>query len=83
MSTAVPVPHLHHNPPGKANRRHSSQFPSAGYIRERRLLDFMPFSRSTLWRRVADESFPAPVKIFERVTAWRVEDVRAWMDKQQ
>lgn len=39
----------------------------------------VPFSSPTLWRRVKAGEFPAPVKLSERVTAWRVEDVRAWM----
>lgn len=39
----------------------------------------LPFSSSTLWRMVKAGKFPAPVKLSARVTAWRVEDVRAWM----
>lgn len=39
----------------------------------------LPFSDSTLWRKVVAHEFPAPVKLSDRVTAWRVEDVRAWM----
>ena len=39
----------------------------------------LPFSSPTLWRMVKAGKFPAPVKLSERVTAWRVEDVRAWM----
>lgn len=39
----------------------------------------LPFSSPTLWRMVKSGKFPAPVKLSERVTAWRVEDVRAWM----
>lgn len=39
----------------------------------------VPFSAPTLWRRVRAGEFPKPVKISDRVTAWRVEDVRAWM----
>jgi len=57
--------------------------PSTGFIRERQLLLFVGFSHATLWRKVAEESFPAPVKLSERITAWRVEDVCAWKDRQQ
>jgi prophage regulatory protein len=39
----------------------------------------LPFSSPTLWRMVKAGKFPAPVKLSERVTAWRVEDIRAWM----
>ena len=42
----------------------------------------LPFSPSTLWRRVRDGSFPQPVKLGERFTCWRVGDVRAWLEAQ-
>jgi prophage regulatory protein len=42
----------------------------------------LPFSAPTLWRRVKDGSFPKPVKLSLRVTAWRVSDVRAWIAAQ-
>lgn len=42
----------------------------------------LPFSKSTIWRRVAAGTFPKPVKLSERVTAWKAEDIRAWLDQQ-
>lgn len=36
------------------------------------------FSSATLWRNVKAGTFPAPVKLSERVTAWRVSDVTKW-----
>lgn len=42
----------------------------------------VPISSATLWRKVKAGQFPAPVKLYERVTAWRVEDVRAWLESQ-
>ena len=54
--------------------------PATGYIRQAQLIpDIVPFSSATLWREVKAGSFPAPVKLSQRVTAWRVEDVRKWM----
>lgn len=41
----------------------------------------VPLSKSTIWRRVAAGTFPKPVKLSERVTAWRAEDIRAWLDQ--
>lgn len=56
------------------------KLPQSGFIRQSQLIpDPIPFSPATLWRKVKDGTFPAPVKLSERVTAWRVEDVRAWM----
>lgn len=39
----------------------------------------LPFSAATLWRKVRGGTFPKPVRLSERVTAWRVGEVRAWM----
>ena len=45
--------------------------------------NIIPFSLATLWRKVKAQTFPAPVKLSVGVTAWRVEDVRAWMQAQR
>ncbi len=39
----------------------------------------VPFSASTLWRKVRQGEFPSPVRVSSQVTAWRVRDVRAWL----
>jgi prophage regulatory protein len=52
---------------------------ATGYIRQKQLLAFIPFSNATLWRTAESGAFPAYVKLTERVTARRVEEVRAWM----
>lgn len=40
----------------------------------------LPFSSPTLWRMVKEGRFPKPVKLGERITAWDMADVRAWLD---
>lgn len=42
----------------------------------------LPFSPATFWRKVKEGTFPKPVKLGERITAWRVGDVRAWIEAQ-
>lgn len=42
----------------------------------------LPFSAPTLWRKVKAGTFPKPIKLSERVTAWKVGTVRAWMAAQ-
>ena len=37
----------------------------------------IPVSKSTWWQGVKDGRFPQPVKLSERVTVWRVEDIEA------
>ena len=62
--------------------------PDSAFIRESQLVQSpkrpdtpapLPFSAPTLWRKVKAGTFPAPVKLSERVTAWNVGAVRAWI----
>jgi prophage regulatory protein len=56
--------------------------PDTGFLRQPQVLSFVPISKSTLWRRVQARTFPEPVKLSERVTVWRAEDVRRWIEGQ-
>jgi prophage regulatory protein len=38
-------------------------------------------SRATIYRSVKNGSFPAPLKIGLRATAWRWGDIRAWLEQ--
>lgn len=53
--------------------------PDAAMLRQVELLGTVPFSASTLWRKVSEGSFPAPIKLGPRITAWKVSDVRAYL----
>lgn len=62
--------------------------PDSAFIRESQLVQsskrpdapaLLPFSAPTLWRKVKAGTFPKPVKLSMRVTAWNVGVVRAWM----
>ncbi|RTL56514.1 MAG: AlpA family phage regulatory protein [Rhodocyclaceae bacterium] len=57
-------------------------FPETGFLRQPQVLAFVPISKSTLWRRVQARTFPAPIKLSERVTVWRAEDIRSWIAQQ-
>jgi predicted DNA-binding transcriptional regulator AlpA len=65
--------------------------PESAFIRESQLVygskrpEFpapLPFSAATLWRKVAAGTFPKPVKLSQRVTCWKVSEVRTWMRTQ-
>lgn len=56
--------------------------PDTGFLRQPQVLFFVPISKSTLWRRVHARTFPEPVKLSERVTVWRAEDIRRWIQFQ-
>lgn len=66
-----------------SNIPHASIYlPETGFLRQPQVLAFVPISKSTLWRRVLAGTFPAPIKLSPRVTAWRVEEVRRWIAAQ-
>lgn len=57
--------------------------PSTGFLRLRQVIGSVaPVSSATIWRWVASGRFPKPVKLSGRVTAWRCEDIRAWLAQQ-
>ena len=60
----------------------SAALPDTGFLRQPQVLSFVPISKSTLWRRVHARTFPEPVKLSERVTVWRAEDIRRWIEQQ-
>ena len=37
-------------------------------------------SRSTLYRKMRDGTFPVPLKVSERAVRWRESDIRAYVD---
>ncbi|MEN8398888.1 helix-turn-helix transcriptional regulator [Acinetobacter towneri] len=39
----------------------------------------LPMGESTIWEQVRAGKFPQPVKLTERVTAWRISDIEEWM----
>ena len=66
--------------PASRRRQEPATLPAIGFVREPQVLAVIPISKSTLWRRVKHETFPRPVKLSERVTAWRAEDLHSWIE---
>ena len=51
--------------------------PETGFVRLPEILKVFPVSKSTWWAGVKDGRFPKSVKLSAKITAWRVEDIRA------
>lgn len=56
--------------------------PDSAFARQPQVLEVVPISPATLWRKVKNRTFPAPVKLSDRVTAWNVGAVRAFLAAQ-
>ena len=49
-------------------------------LKELRQSQLVPFSVSTLWRKVSAGTFPSPVRVSARIIAWRVGDLNNWIE---
>ena len=48
------------------------------FLRLPAVLEATGLGRSTLYRMVAEHTFPAPLKLAKRAVGWRDDDVRQW-----
>ncbi len=46
-----------------------------GFMRLSQILELIPVGKSTWWAGVKDGRFPKPIKLSERITVWRIEDI--------
>ena len=69
------------SPPSLAGNICEEQFPrpQRRFVRLTELVRIVPLSASTIWRKVRDGSFVAPVKLSVRCTAWDLEAVYEWI----
>ena len=65
----------------------ASQLPLEGYIRIKQLIGdgenlnpIIPVSAGTIWNWVRQGIFPEPIKLSAAITAWKVEDVRHFLE---
>lgn len=56
--------------------------PQTGYLRLNQILHLYPISKAAWWKGVKEGRYPAAYKLGPRTTAWKVEDIRALLDKQ-
>ena len=55
--------------------------PDVAMIQLRPLLSYkvLPYSATTIWRKCRSGEFPTPVKVSAGITAWRVGDIRNYL----
>lgn len=59
-------------------------FPTTGLVRLSEILaprGPIPVSKSTWWEGIKTGRFPKPIKLSERVTCWRAEDICALFEE--
>jgi prophage regulatory protein len=50
--------------------------PETGFLRLPQVLSVIPLGKTCWWEGVKSGRFPKPVKLSQRCTAWRAEDIR-------
>jgi prophage regulatory protein len=55
--------------------------PETGFVRLSGILRIFPVSKSTWWEMVRTGKAPRPVKLGPRITAWRVQEIRALIER--
>jgi len=56
-------------------------FTKKKWVREKELLKKLPFSKSTLHRKVRNGTFPASDKLSERISAWEESNLEVWWEQ--
>lgn len=70
--------------PSSGGDRRLHDLPLTGYIRQAQLIPtFVPVSSSTLWRWIKAGKFPAPYRLGDNVSAWKVAEVREWLESRE
>jgi prophage regulatory protein len=67
-----------------SNKNDDRQLPTKGFVRLSAILGPggpIPVSKSTWWAGVKSGRFPTPVKLGPRMTAWRIEEIRALLEQ--
>jgi predicted DNA-binding transcriptional regulator AlpA len=73
------------------NARHPTPLPATGFLRQRQILGdrradppipaILPIGKTAWWEGIAKGKYPKPVKLGPRTTAWRVDDIKALLDR--
>jgi prophage regulatory protein len=53
-----------------------------GFLRLPQIIEnYIPVSKATFWRRVQDGTYPRPIKLSSRCSAWRKKDIEQLIEK--
>jgi prophage regulatory protein len=62
--------------------KNKTTLPDTGYLRLSQIIpSIIPVSKSTWWAGCKEGRYPRSVKLSARCTAWRVEDIRALIER--
>jgi len=56
-----------------------SSLPAEAVVRLPDVLALVGLSRASVYAKVAEHRFPAPIKLTQHASGWRMGDIRAWL----
>ncbi len=56
-----------------------SSLPAEAVLRLPDVLALVGLSRASVYAKVAERRFPAPIKLTQHASGWRMGDIRAWL----
>lgn len=57
------------------------KIPESGFLRLPEVLKLIPVGKTVWYQGIQEGRFPAGIKLSERCTAWRAEDIKALIEK--
>jgi prophage regulatory protein len=69
-----------HMPTNSADPSREPPFRAGTLIRLADVCRFLGISRSTVYKKLSESSFPKPARLGPRTVRWRVDDIEAWRD---
>ena len=61
-------------------QEHAAEAPTALFIRMAVVMRMTGLGRSTIYRLMAEDKFPSPVRLAKRAIAWRRIDLERWSE---
>jgi len=58
-----------------------TSLPTTGFLKIRQVLQLIPMATSSWYAGIAAGRYPAPIKLSQRSSAWKCEDIRALIAK--
>lgn len=52
-------------------------------LRFSQVRELISLSRTTLWRKIREGTFPAPIRLSEKARGWRLSVIRAWISSRE
>ena|SRR5256885_863458 len=69
-----------HSPTNSAEPSREPLFRAGSLIRLGDVCRFLGISKSTVYKKLSESSFPEPARLGPRTVRWRVDDIEAWRD---